>query len=82
MAIPAIVGVEIVKQLFKFGGSFRKEAISAGTVAPALVSVINTYTEHQTLTAVSGEQWTFLIGSLMALYIHLRAKANEAAKVS
>lgn len=78
MAIPAIVGVEIVRQLFKFGGSFRKEAISAGTVAPAIVSVINTYQEAGTWLAVSGEQWTFLVGSLFALYIHLNAKAKEA----
>jgi hypothetical protein len=79
MALPILVSMEIVKQLFKFGGSFRKEAISAGTVAPALISVINTYTEAQSLASVSGEQWTFLIGSLMALYIHLNAKAKEAS---
>ena len=80
MALPIIVSLEIVKQLFKFGGSFRKEAIGIGTVVPALGSVINTYAEHQSLLAVSAEQWTFLIGSLFALYIHMVAKAKENDK--
>jgi hypothetical protein len=77
MALPILVSLEIVKGLFKFGGSFRKEAIGVGTVAPALISVINTY-QDAGFNDVSGEQWTFLIGSLMALYIHLNAKAKEA----
>jgi hypothetical protein len=77
--------VEVIKELFKFGGSFRKEAITLGAVTPSVISVYNTYvdscvTECSWIT-VSGEQWAALIGSLLALTVHLYAKRNETKKL-
>ena len=71
--LPAIVGVEIVKQLFNFGGSFRKEAITVGTFLPACAVVFNTCMQ-ESCRAVTGEEWAFLIGSTVALIVHLNAK--------
>jgi len=76
--------VEIIKELFKFGGTFRKEAITLGAVTPATVSVYNSYVESCAVEcswiAVSGEQWAALIGSLLALAVHLYAKSQETKK--
>tara|TARA_R110002020_G_scaffold42958_1_gene125287 strand:- start:3719 stop:3958 length:240 start_codon:yes stop_codon:yes gene_type:complete len=77
--LAGIIGVEVVKQLFKFGGSFRKEAITVGTFVPAVVSVFNAQNAGG-WGAVSGEQWAFLIGSTIALVVHLNAKRLENQK--
>ena len=81
-----IIAVEMIRQLFKFGGSLRKEAIGIGAVTPAIVSVYGAMQAHcaevdctlQTaMFAVSGNQWAALIGSLVALTVHLYAKAKD-----
>jgi len=72
-----LMGKELVKQLFSFGGSFRKEAIGFGTFIPATASVINTWQESGVDT-VTGDQWAFLIGSTIALIVHLNGKRLEA----
>ena len=72
---PVIV-VELVKQLFKFGGSFRKEAITVGAFGPALTSVLTTCATS--CSDVSTDQWTFLVGSTVALIVHLNAKRVES----
>ena len=73
---PLIV-VELLKQVGNFGGSFRKEAIGVGTIAPALISILTTYNETSSLTSVSTDQWSFLIGSVIAMAVHLNAKRKE-----
>ena len=75
---------QVLRELFKFGGSFRKEAIGIGAITPAVVSVYNTYVEscvaECSFIAVSGEQWAALIGSVVALWVHLYAKSLETKK--
>ena len=71
-----LIAVPLIKELFKFGGSFRKEAIGIGTLTPAVVSVFNTC-QAGSCNDVSGEQWAFLIGSIVALAVHLNAKRLE-----
>jgi hypothetical protein len=73
-----LIGIELVKQMFKFGGSFRKEAIGIGTVVPAIVSILNTHDTAGSFVAVTNDQWGFLIGSVIAMGVHLHAKNNEA----
>ena len=80
---------DVAKELFKFGGSFRKEAIIAGGFGPAVVSIYGTLQEHcieictakSAFFAVSGQQYAALIGALVVLVVHLAAKRNEALKV-
>ena len=84
---PLIV-VEILRQLGKFGGSWRKEAIGLGAITPAVVSIYGTLQEHcieictakSALFAVSGQQYAALIGALVVLVVHLYAKRNESLK--
>ena len=85
MALPVIVSLEIVKQLFKFGGSFRKEAIGASVttaIVPVYIAMENVCIDGcgitQALFAPSGVQWAVLITSIIALRAHLGAKAKEA----
>lgn len=74
--------VEVIKELFKFGGSFRKEAIGIGALTPAVVSIYNTYSascaDECNWLAVSGEQWAALVGACLVMTVHLVAKRNEA----
>jgi len=73
--------VEVIKELFKFGGSFRKEAIGIGALTPAVVSIYNTYAKscetECNWMAVSGEQWAALIGACLVMTVHLYAKSKE-----
>ena len=73
-----IVAVALVKELFKFGGSFRKEAIGIGTFIPSVVSVFDTC-QLTSCAAVTGTQWGFLLGSTIALVVHLNHKRLESA---
>jgi hypothetical protein len=80
--------VEIIKQLFSFGGSMRKEAIGIGAFAPAVASIYGTMQEHcltqctlkSAFFSVSGQQYSALIGAAVILFLHLNAKANDAQK--
>ena len=84
---PLIV-VEILRQLGKFGGSFRKEAIGLGAITPAVVSIYGTLQEHcieictakSAFFAVSGQQYAALIGALVVLVVHLNQKRKDDAK--
>lgn len=81
-----IVAVEIIRQLFKFGGSFRKEAIAVA-ITPAVVSIWDTLqatcvagcTFSQAIFSVNGMQWSALITGMIAMGVHLYAKQKEAA---
>ncbi len=85
MALPVILGLEVVKQLFKFGGSFRKEAIAV-SMAPAVVSIYGSMQEacvdgcafSEAMFAPSGVQWAAVITSTVALIVHLNSKRKEA----
>ena len=81
-----IVAVELVRQLFKFGGSFRKEAIAVA-ITPSVVSIYETMqaacavecTLSQAIFAVSGVQWAGLLTGIIALTVHLYAKQKASA---
>ena len=83
---PLIV-VEILRQLGKFGGSWRKEAIGLGAITPAVV-IYNTLLVHcvemctlkSAFFAVSGQQYAALIGALVVLVVHLNQKRKDDAK--
>ena len=86
MAIPlAFIPVisQTITELFKFGGSLRKEAISVA-IAPAVVGVysamstacVESCSFSQAMFAPSGLQWSALITGVVALVVHLRAKAK------
>jgi len=75
--IPAIVGVEIVKQLFKWGGSGRKEAISIGVIGPAVVTVMTQYQECGGFNCVTPEAWGGLAVGIAVLLVHLNAKRKD-----
>ena len=61
------VGTEVVKQLFKFGGSWRKESIIGAGVAPAVTIFIQQYQECGALSCVSAEAYGVLIGRVMII---------------
>lgn len=71
-----LIALEIVKQLFTFGGSFRKEAVGIGTFVPSLIIVLDAC-RLSGCSAVTPEQWTLLIGSTVALVTVLNAKRKE-----
>jgi len=83
---PLLIGpaVEVIKELFKFGGSFRKEAITVA-IAPAVVGVYSAMAEvcsdgctvSQVMFAPSGLQWSALITGVVALVVHLTNKRKE-----
>ena len=72
---------KVIPDVLKFGGSFRKEAITLGALTPAIISVFNSYqascVDECSWMAVSGEQWAALIGAVIALSVHLYAKHKE-----
>ena len=73
-------GTETAKQLFSRPKTGRKEAIGVFTFVPAFVSVYNTYMECKCWDNVTGEQIAFLVGSTLALWVHLNAKRIESGK--
>jgi len=83
---PLLIGpaVEVIKELFKFGGTFRKEAIAV-SIAPAVVVVYNSMAEAcsdscsvgKALFAPSGLEWSALITGVIALTVHLNHKRKE-----
>ena len=82
LAVATVIG-SVFKEAFKFGGSMRKEAISVA-IAPAVVGVysamstacVESCSFSQAMFAPSGLQWSALITGLVALVVHLRAKAK------
>lgn len=76
---------DTVKQLFKFGGSFRKEAIVVA-VTPAIIGIYSAMSEAcaesctatEALFAPSGLEWSALITGVVALAVHLHQKSKEA----
>jgi hypothetical protein len=85
MALPAFAIVEITRQLFKFGGSFSKEATVAA-LTPAVISVysamqkacIESCTWQEAIFAPTGLQWATLLTTSMVLYVHLVNKVVTA----
>tara|TARA_R110002020_G_C16295509_1_gene772756 strand:- start:440 stop:712 length:273 start_codon:yes stop_codon:yes gene_type:complete len=83
---PLIV-VELIKQGFKFGGSLRKEAMSVA-IAPAVVAVYNSMGEAclesctftEAMFAPSGLEWSALITTTIALFVHLNQKRKDESK--
>lgn len=78
--IPAIVGVEIVKQLFTWGGSGRKEAISIGVIGPAVILVVKEYQDCLAWSCVSPDAWGGLAVGVAVLIVHLNAKRRDLIK--
>ena len=77
--LSGIVGVEVVKQLFKWGGSGRKEAIGVGVIGPAVVSVITQYQQCGAWGCVTPESGGSLAVGVAVLWVHLIQKAKEEA---
>ena len=82
-----LVAVEVVKQLFKWGGSGRKEgtgATMAAGFASVYVSMEAACAESCTFTeamfAPSGLEWSVLLTSTITLIVHLNRKRMEADK--
>ena len=83
---PLLIGpaVEVIKELFKFGGSFRKEAIGLA-LTPAIVTVYNSMSEvcsdsctfTEVMFAPSGVEYAALIMGIVALITHLNAKRKD-----
>ena len=84
IAVAPLIG-KVVPDVLKWGGTFRKEAITLGALTPAIISVYNSYqascVDECSWMAVSGEQWAALIGAVIALSVHLYAKRKEAKQV-
>ena len=82
LAVATVIG-SVFKEAFRFGGSMRKEAISVA-IAPAVVGVYSAMAEvcaesctlTEAMFAPSGLQWSALITGVVALVVHLRAKAK------
>jgi len=73
-----IIGVEIVKQLFTWGGSGRKEVIGAGVIGPAVVAVITQYQSCGAFGCVTPEAWGGLAVGVVLMIQHLYAKSKDA----
>ncbi len=86
IAVATVLG-SVFKEAFKFGGTFRKEAITVA-IAPAVVGVYSAMAEvcadsctvSEALFAPSGLQWSALITGLVALVVHLNGKRKETIK--
>ena len=79
--LPAIIGVEVVRQLFTWGGSGRKEAIGIGVIGPAVVTVITQYQECGAWACVTPEAYGALAVGVAVMWVHLGAKAKDSRAV-
>ena len=86
IAVASVIG-SVFKEAFKFGGTFRKEAITVA-IAPAVVGVYSAMagvcadscTLSEAMFAPSGLQWSALLTGVVALVVHLSNKRKETIK--
>ncbi len=83
IAVATVLG-SVFKEAFRFGGTFRKEAITVA-IAPAVVGVysamaevcVDSCTVSEAIFAPSGLQWSALLTGFIALYVHLNQKRKD-----
>jgi hypothetical protein len=78
---------QTISELFKFGGSLRKETIALG-LSPAIVMMYNSMAEacteactwQEMVFAPSGPEWAAVILGVITMLNHLNGKRKETIK--
>ena len=84
LAVASVIG-SVIKEGFKFGGTYRKEAIGAA-LTPTVIAVYSSMSEAcaesctltEALFAPSGTEYAALILGIVAMFAHLNQKRKES----